>query len=70
MTFLGHVVSSEYIKVDIQKIGAVKKWPRPTNAINIKRFLNLVGYCRRFVEIFSSIVALLTRLTQKKVKFL
>ena len=70
MTFLGHVVSSEGIKVDPQKIEAVKNWPRPTTLTDIRSFLGLAGYYRRFVEIFSSLAAPLTKLTQKKVKFL
>lgn len=69
VTFLGHVVSSEGIKVDQQKSKAVKKWAKPTTPTNIKRFLCLAGYYRRFVNCSSSIIALLMMLTQKKVKF-
>ncbi|WMV50937.1 hypothetical protein MTR67_044322 [Solanum verrucosum] len=69
VAFLGQIVSSEGIRVDSQKIEAVKQWPRPTSATNIKSFLGVAGYYRRFVEGFSSIASPLTRLTQKKVKF-
>ncbi|WMV38341.1 hypothetical protein MTR67_031726 [Solanum verrucosum] len=69
VAFLRHIVSSERIRVDSQKIEAVKQWPRPTSAIDIRSFLGLAGYYRRFVERFSSIASPLTRLTQKKVKF-
>ncbi|WMV37755.1 hypothetical protein MTR67_031140 [Solanum verrucosum] len=69
VAFLGHIVSSEGIRVDSQKIEAVKQWPRPTSATDIRSFLGLAGYYRRFVEGFSSIASPLTRLTQKKVKF-
>ena len=55
--------------MDWQKIEAVKQWPRPTSAIDIKSFLGLAGYYRRFVEGFSSTDSPLTRLTQKIVKF-
>ncbi|WMV37593.1 hypothetical protein MTR67_030978 [Solanum verrucosum] len=69
VAFLGHIVSSEGIRVDSQKIEAVKQWPRPTSATDIRTFLGLAGYYRRFVEGFSSIASPLTKLTQKKVKF-
>ena len=52
-----------------QKIETMKQWPRPTSSIDIKSFLGLAGYYRRFVEGFSSISSPLTRLTQKMVKF-
>ena len=64
-----HIISSERIQVDSQKIGAVKQWPRPTSTTYIRSFLGLVGYYIRFVEGFSSIASPLTRLTQKMVKF-
>lgn len=69
VAFLGNIVSSGGIKVDPQKTEVVKKWPRPATLTNIRSFLGLVGYYTRFVESFSSIAALLTRLTQKKVRF-
>ncbi|XP_070013057.1 uncharacterized protein [Nicotiana sylvestris] len=69
VAFLGHVVSSEGIKVDSQKTEAVKNWARPTTPTEIRSFLGLAGYYRRFVEGFSSLAAPLTKLTQKAVKF-
>ncbi|KAH0758120.1 hypothetical protein KY290_021613 [Solanum tuberosum] len=68
VAFLGHIVSSEGIRVDSQKIKEVKQCPRPTSPTDIRSFLGLAGYYRRFVEGFSSIASPLTRLTQKKVK--
>ncbi|XP_070002354.1 uncharacterized protein [Nicotiana sylvestris] len=68
-TFLGHVVSREGIKVDPQKIAAVKNWPRPTTPTEIRSFLGLVGYYRKFVEGFSTLASPLTKLTYKAVKF-
>ncbi|KAH0689070.1 hypothetical protein KY289_016428 [Solanum tuberosum] len=59
----------EGIRVDSQKIEEVKQWPRPTFATNIRSFLGLAGYYRRFEEVFSSIASPLTRLTHKMVKF-
>ncbi|XP_049351896.1 uncharacterized protein LOC125816341 [Solanum verrucosum] len=50
VAFLDHVVSDEGIRVDNQKIEAVKKWPRPTTPTEIRSFLGLAGYYRRFIE--------------------
>ncbi|WMV10130.1 hypothetical protein MTR67_003515 [Solanum verrucosum] len=47
VTFLGHVVSSEGIRMDSQKIEAVQHWPKPTSPTDIKSFLGLVGYYKR-----------------------
>ncbi|XP_075076520.1 uncharacterized protein LOC142163162 [Nicotiana tabacum] len=69
VAFLGHIISGEGVRVDSQKIEAVKNWPRPTSVSDIRSFLGLAGYYSRFVEGFSSISSPLTRLTQKKVKF-
>ncbi|WMV25682.1 hypothetical protein MTR67_019067 [Solanum verrucosum] len=57
------------VKVDTQKIEAVQNWPRPTSPTDIRSFLGLAGYYRRFVDGFSSISSSLTKLTQKTVKF-
>ncbi|XP_073268753.1 uncharacterized protein [Populus alba] len=67
--FLGHVVSKNGIEVDPQKVVAVKQWPRPVTVSEIRSFLGLAGYYKRFVENFSRIAAPLTKLTQKSVKF-
>ncbi|KAJ9672728.1 hypothetical protein PVL29_026082 [Vitis rotundifolia] len=69
VNFLGHVVSEAGIAVDHSKVEAVQEWQRPTNVFEIRSFLGLAGYYRRFVEDFSRIAAPMTRLTRKGVKF-
>ncbi|KAH9658749.1 Endonuclease [Citrus sinensis] len=69
VVFLGHVISAEGIYVDPQKIEAVVNWERPTNVTEVRSFLGLAGYYRRFVEGFSKIAIPLTRLTRKNAKF-
>ncbi|PNX56131.1 retrotransposon-related protein, partial [Trifolium pratense] len=65
----GHVVSKNGISVDPSKVEAVQNWPRPTTVKEIRSFLGLAGYYRRFVKDFSKLAFPLTRLTQKKVEF-
>ncbi|KAH0657865.1 hypothetical protein KY289_026613 [Solanum tuberosum] len=67
--FLGHIVSDERIRVDSQKREVVKDWPRPTTPTEVRSFLGLTGYYRRFVEGFSSISTPLTKVTHKATKF-
>ncbi|XP_059315770.1 uncharacterized protein LOC132066481 [Lycium ferocissimum] len=69
VAFLGYVISRKGIQVDNTKIEVVKSWPRPISVSDIRCFLGLAGYYRRFIEGFSSISAPLTRLNQKKSKF-
>jgi hypothetical protein len=67
--FLGHVVNSNGIHVDPSKIEAVKNWKTPNSPSEIRSFLGLAGYYRRFIENFSKIAKPLTSLTQKDKKF-
>ncbi|GKF65273.1 putative reverse transcriptase domain-containing protein, partial [Tanacetum coccineum] len=67
--FLGHVIDSKGIHVDPAKIESIKGWASPKSPTEIRQFLGLAGYYRRFIEGFSKITKPITKLTQKKVKF-
>nr|GFC36559.1 putative reverse transcriptase domain-containing protein [Tanacetum cinerariifolium] len=67
--FLRHVIDSQGIHVDPTKIESVKYWASSKSPMEIRQFLGLVGYYRRFIEVFSKIAKPITKLTQKKVKF-
>nr|GFA56255.1 putative reverse transcriptase domain-containing protein [Tanacetum cinerariifolium] len=67
--FLGHVIDSEGVHVDPAKIAAIKNWATPTTPTEVRQFLGLTGYYRRFIEGFSLIFKPLTKLTQKNKKF-
>ncbi|RVW60643.1 Transposon Ty3-G Gag-Pol polyprotein [Vitis vinifera] len=69
ISFLGHVVSNDGISVDSGKVDVVANWRRPSNVTEIRSFLGLAGYYRRFIEGFSKIALPLTKLTQKGVNF-
>ena len=67
--FLGHVVSASCVLVDPEKVEAVMIWERPKSIFEIRSFLGLAGYYKRFIEDFSRLAAPMTRLTQRGVKF-
>ena len=67
--FLGHVVSTSGVSMDPKKVEAVMSWERPKLVFEIRSFLGLVRYYRRFIEDFSRLATSMTRLTRKEVKF-
>ena len=67
--FLGHLVNQKGILVDPAKIEAVMRWEVPRSPTEIRSFLGLAGYYRRFIKDFSKIAVPLTRMTRKGVAF-
>ncbi|GKC06140.1 putative reverse transcriptase domain-containing protein [Tanacetum coccineum] len=65
VAFLGHIVSADGIIMDPSKVEAITKWPRPTTVTEVRSFLGLAGYYRRFVEGFSRLALPLTQLMRK-----
>lgn len=69
VTYLGHVIGEDGVKPDPNKISAVQNFPVPKNPKNIKQFLGLAGYYRRFIPNFSKVAKPLTDLLKKDKPF-
>ena len=69
VSFLGHQVSGEGIATEKDKIQAVEEWPTPRSVKEIRAFLGLTGYYRRYVEGYAQIAGPLIALTEKATKF-
>ncbi|XP_048515544.1 uncharacterized protein LOC125502056 [Athalia rosae] len=69
VNYLGHIISEEGLKPDPKKLDAVKNFPIPKNPKNVKQFLGLAGYYRRFIQNFSKIAKPLTELLKKDKNF-
>jgi len=69
VSFLGHVLSSEGIAVDPSKVQDVLNWKPPRTVHDIRSFLGLAGYYRRFIPDFSKIAQPMTKLLHKDVKY-
>ena len=65
IAFLGHVITPEGIKPNPDKIKAIQNYPMPTTAKEIKSFLGLVGYYRKFISNFSKIISPITKCLKK-----
>jgi hypothetical protein len=65
VSFLGYVVTPQGIQVDQAKVEAIHSWPVPTTVTQVRSFLGLAGFYRRFVKDFSTIAAPLHELTKK-----
>ncbi|GJR79174.1 putative reverse transcriptase domain-containing protein [Tanacetum coccineum] len=67
--FLSHVINNKGVHVDPAKVEAIRNWSAPTTPTEVRQFLGLAGYYRRFIEGFSLISKPLTKLTQKNKKY-
>ncbi|XP_073120101.1 uncharacterized protein [Henckelia pumila] len=70
VALLGHIISKNGVEVDPSKVQAVKEWSIPRIASEIRSFLRLAGYYRKFIKGFSSIAVPLKTLTKKNAKFI
>ncbi|GFX35073.1 retrovirus-related Pol polyprotein from transposon 412 [Trichonephila clavipes] len=69
VNYLGHIISAEGVRTDPEKVSAVKNWKRPENLRELRSFLGLCTYYRKFVKGFSNIARPLHKLTESKQKF-
>ena len=67
--YLSHIISEEGISMDPKKIEAITNWPTPRNVTDVRSFMGLAGYYRRFIEGFSKVAYAITSLQKKGVKF-
>ena len=67
--YLGHVVTKDGVEPDPKTTDKVRNWPRPRTVTEVRAFLGLAQYYRKFVKNFSIIAAPLHRLTQKDITF-
>lgn len=67
--FLGHIISGKGVSVEPTKVEAIKSWPEPRNVTEVKGFLGLAGFYRKFIPRFSAIASPLHDLTRKGYPF-
>jgi hypothetical protein len=67
--YLGHIISCEGIFVDLEKVKAIMEWPVPKNAHEVRSFMGLAGYYRRFVERFSKIEKPINTFQRKGIRY-
>jgi hypothetical protein len=65
MSYLGHVISTAGLSMDLQKVQALLDWPVPESVRTVRAFLGLAGYYRRFIRDYSTLMASPTKLTNK-----
>ena len=67
--YLGHIISEEGIRMDRDKLKVINEWPIPRNLHELRSFIGMCSYYRRFIEKFSVIAGPLHDLTKKRVPF-
>ena len=67
--YLGHMLNIKGVSPDPRKLEAVREFPKPKNVKNIRQFLGLAGFCRRFIKNFAQIAKPLSKLLQKDIEF-
>ena len=67
--YLGHIISKEGIRMEPTKLKIIEEWPKPNNLHELRSFIGMCSYYRRFIEKFSIIAGPLHDLTKKKVNF-
>ena len=67
--YLGHIISKEGIKMDPEKLQVIAEWPQPRNLHELRSFIGMCAYYRKFIEKFSVIAGPLHDLTKKNVKY-
>lgn len=70
VAYLGHLITPEGVKPNPEKVSCIQNFPQPKNPKEIKSFLGLAGYYRRFISNFAKLSKPLTRLLQKDVPFI
>lgn len=65
VSYLGHVISSEWVKVDLEKVKSMMDWPRPRNLRELRGFLRLTGYYQKFIRNYAQIAQPLTMQLRK-----
>lgn len=67
--FLGHLVSASGVRVDPRKVAAIRDWPQPSTLTQVRSFLGLANYFRKFMQGYASLSSPLSDLTRKEVPF-
>jgi hypothetical protein len=65
LEFVGHIIGADGVRVDPKKTAVVDQWPKPADISNLRSFLGLANYFRKFIKNYSTMVAPLTSLTKK-----